>query len=610
MENRHDLSSSATCKDTKCLPNTPLKGKNKKKSSDCNYHKELKKDSKANDLPFAYSFERNHVTGRYGTLLSGEDSYIPFRFQQNCRALGKGEIRVDGVKKETKHASEEHSVDAVWLQDDEAKSFYQKGYFVLHDAIPDYLLTNAKIYVQENYDSWMNQVIRQDDWRFHFNLNFDEDLIPTFGTVESEIKKDKNKVSEKEKIHTESKEANVSEGDDKVQNVGRIQLDHADLLNLLFGSEKVVGRLYSLLGKMPKGIFYSQIALRTPVISLEEQVEYLRRLELEPEKESDKGIEESMKMLSETKSNDENSNEKKNEENFHCIKSSNLHDAIYSKRKLNVKRNKRNDNSGNKYGDDLSQLEHSQELLHQNNEKEKEIPLYTTQTNLGPYVCYQSSIDQIDNRPGTNYHIDGQSNAQGTRFPDYWTIEIGIALSDQTIPNCGNFTVWDGFHNDSSVKWHNYPEQKKTNTLPDLGEPTQICLREGDVVFAHVLLPHRGGMNVGLQVSANDNSTSVSTKNKPKQYPKTSEVEENLFQDEDSSTKPNLKYTKKSSSQASHKSRKRTIPPGTRQMIYMRIQGEHRDYYNSEKRAQDLLNNPWLELGSFLKHYILKENEP
>merc|ERR1712070_551636 len=131
--------------------------------------------------------------------------------------------------------------------------------------------------------------------------------------------------------------------------------------------------------------------------------------------------------------------------------------------------------------------------------REKAAP-YTIQTNLGPYPCYGSKAEQIDNRPGTNYHIDGQSNIKGTRFPDYWTIEIGIALTDQMIPNCGNFTVWEGFHDHPTIRWHDYAEQKKNNTLPDLGEPTQICLHAGDVVFAHVLLPHRGGMNVGLQV--------------------------------------------------------------------------------------------------------------
>ena len=33
----------------------------------------------------------------------------------------------------------------------------------------------------------------------------------------------------------------------------------------------------------------------------------------------------------------------------------------------------------------------------------------------------------------TDYHIDGQANQTGSRFPDYWTIIVGIALNDQVI---------------------------------------------------------------------------------------------------------------------------------------------------------------------------------
>jgi len=46
----------------------------------------------------------------------------------------------------------------------------------------------------------------------------------------------------------------------------------------------------------------------------------------------------------------------------------------------------------------------------------------------------------------TDYHIDGQANDAGTRFPDHWTLQIGIALSDQTTENLGNFTVFPGAH--------------------------------------------------------------------------------------------------------------------------------------------------------------------
>jgi hypothetical protein len=41
-------------------------------------------------------------------------------------------------------------------------------------------------------------------------------------------------------------------------------------------------------------------------------------------------------------------------------------------------------------------------------------------------------------------------------------------------------------------------------TLPELCEPRQIQLCAGEAIFAHVLLPHRGGRNVCHANSTND----------------------------------------------------------------------------------------------------------
>ncbi len=145
----------------------------------------------------------------------------------------------------------------------------------------------------------------------------------------------------------------------------------------------------------------------------------------------------------------------------------------------------------------------------------------------------------VDDRPGTCYHLDGQANAAGERFPDHFSVLVGVALSDQCEPNVGNFTVFPGAH--VSHSWHGYParkrradaklrEQRATKkrgrdetaragmvtekdeagmvtekdetvdaTLPDLGEPHQVCLAAGDAVIAHVMLPHRGGVNHGTR---------------------------------------------------------------------------------------------------------------
>lgn len=59
--------------------------------------------------------------------------------------------------------------------------------------------------------------------------------------------------------------------------------------------------------------------------------------------------------------------------------------------------------------------------------------------------------------------------------------------------NKGNFTVFPGAH---ARPWDTYPADKMAKALPSLGNPAMVCLAAGDAVFAHVLLPHRGGKNI------------------------------------------------------------------------------------------------------------------
>jgi hypothetical protein len=92
----------------------------------------------------------------------------------------------------------------------------------------------------------------------------------------------------------------------------------------------------------------------------------------------------------------------------------------------------------------------------------------------------------------TDYHIDGQANDTGDRFPDLWTLQVGVALTDILVPNAGNFTVFPGAHAKGGGFWSKYPKWKKDNSLPDVGMPEQLFMHAGDAVFAHVLLPHRG----------------------------------------------------------------------------------------------------------------------
>lgn len=100
---------------------------------------------------------------------------------------------------------------------------------------------------------------------------------------------------------------------------------------------------------------------------------------------------------------------------------------------------------------------------------------------------------QKDTRPGTAFHIDGEANARGSRFPDHFSVIVAVALSRQTAPDCGNLSVFSSHH--ASRHWRDYPDMKRGRTLPDLGAPVQVPLDVGDVVLVHPLLPHRGGTN-------------------------------------------------------------------------------------------------------------------
>ena len=268
----------------------------------------------------------------------------------------------------------------------EANSFISRGYFEVKNAVPMELVTETKQYIDKNYTKFSQISKRSDDWRCHFQIDFNT-IAATNAAIE-----------------------------------------HGALLNLLTCSEEVMSRVRQLLKTPPNGIFYTQIALRTPM---------------------------------------------KNSQ--------------------------------------LKSTEHTESL----------------------------------NSGGSDYHIDGQANESGDRFPDHWTLQVGICLSDQVVSNGGNFTVFPGCH--TSVDWSRYCDMKKAGTLPDLGPPTQIQLMAGDAIFAHVLLPHRGGRNVHRHGS------------------------------------PPGGYT-------------RTVPWGTREMVYFRIKAAEIDYASPE-RSRRVLADPWAEFN-------------
>lgn len=272
------------------------------------------------------------------------------------------------------------------LQKAEALRFFNDGFFIAQDCIDTKVLSDARLYINSNYHNFLNLSKRQDDWRLHYLADLTRFDKP---------------------------------------------FEHVPILNLLVKSPHVIAKIESLMGTEISGIFYSQIALRTPV------------------------------------------------------------------------------------GDNASKEEN-----------------YS---------------------PGAEYHIDGQANGAGDRFPDHWTIQIGIALVDIMNQDMGNFTVFPGSH--SSRSWIDYCKEKKSKTLPCLGKPHKICLKAGDVVFAHVLLPHRGGKNI-----CKPDNDCVDTWN--------------------------------------------SVPNKTREIVFIRVRGKGIDY-SSIERSIAVLQNPWHEHTKMIQEYSL-----
>jgi hypothetical protein len=301
--------------------------------------------------------------------------------KEMCESVNFSEFKLD-----------EHPESRLLLE--EAKKFYEDGFCIVSNAVPQEYLTKARSYINQQYSQWLNTSKRQDDWRMHFLLDLEDVFSKT--------------------------------------------VEHAPMLDLILNSNPLLARLEMLMGSKPNGIFYNQVAYRTPLIN-------------------------------------------------------------YSPSLLN----------------------------------------YT---------------------PGAEYHIDGQSNSLGTRFPDPWTVLVGIALVDIENPEMGNFTVFPGWH--TRRHWSDYPEEKKLKTLPDLGEPHRVCLKAGDVVLVHLLMPHRGGKNI---------------LSPPLPTTTTEEV------DGEEQVDVSLE----------------NIPRGTREFSLFRLRARAIDY-EDPTRSQRILGDPWAEHGSLL----------
>jgi ectoine hydroxylase-related dioxygenase (phytanoyl-CoA dioxygenase family) len=275
------------------------------------------------------------------------------------------------------------------------KTFFHHGYVVPNLAVDTDLIYKAREYIDHNYRRWVSISKRQDDWRIHYQVNLNENEL----------------------------------------------IDHEPIMNLMLKSDHVLKYLTTLMGANPVGIFYTQIALRTPT------------------KKASKSSE-----------------------------------------------------------------------------------------------TYQE---------GAEYHLDGNANIYGIRFPDPWTVMVGVALVDISSDEMGNFTVFPGWH--QARDWSYYPIEKQSKSLPNLGEPTKIILKAGDVVIVHVLLPHRGGRNTL------DGSSSI------------------RIDDGDA-------YVAKN------------IPSNTREMVFFRFRGEG-IVYESNDRCQAILHDPWCEFPIIKELVIHVEDE-
>lgn len=169
---------------------------------------------------------------------------------------------------------------------------------------------------------------------------------------------------------------------------------------------------------------------------------------------------------------------------------------------------------------------------------------YTQVAFRTPMQASMRNSDRPDYSVGAEYHLDGQANASGERFPDHWTVMVGIALVDILTEDKGNFTVFGGSH--TSRDWRPYPDEKRTRTLPSLENIHKVCLRRGDAIFCHVLLAHRGGKNTLIPIERDAES--------PVHF----------------------------------------IQTETREMVFFRI--KQLDYdYNTASRSEAVLADPWFE---------------
>jgi hypothetical protein len=247
--------------------------------------------------------------------------------------------------------------------------FYHHGYFILSSIIDNDLIDKARQYINNQYISWLNQSKRQDDWRCHLMLDLTN--------IKNNYHVDRDEVDGGEVVDDDD------DDDDNVQ-----AIEHPAVIRLLLQSPMLLKRVELLIGCKISGIFYTQIAFRTPIVS-----------------------------SSSSSSSSGSSSRSSSRSSMNMNRYSIVEDKVTTS----------NDSS--------------------HNHKSSAISTATTTTTTASNnntINNNTSMKNPDYHPGAEYHLDGNANAFGIRFPDPWTVLVGIALVDITTVDMGNFTVFPG----------------------------------------------------------------------------------------------------------------------------------------------------------------------
>jgi ectoine hydroxylase-related dioxygenase (phytanoyl-CoA dioxygenase family) len=106
--------------------------------------------------------------------------------------------------------------------------------------------------------------------------------------------------------------------------------------------------------------------------------------------------------------------------------------------------------------------------------------------------------DKEEKKAGTQWHIDGMDTGKHSPF----SLLVGVALSDQSQPDCGNLIAFPGSHHSLHPLLREqvdtgsglFSNQAATGK-PCLTGSQQILLQPGDAVLLHQKVAHRIGIN-------------------------------------------------------------------------------------------------------------------